>query len=97
MHAAIRRICLADPIRRGELARRMADTVLPEIQAIPGNSACYVVACDGAEIYLLALFDGQAEAEVGATRIDAWVHRHAAPLVDAKDAGSVVLGEVHVG
>ncbi len=92
MNAAIRRDRVADPVRRDEVAERVADALVPLFRQIEGVAAYYVIAAGDAEVISVAVVADREGAAAAARQMADWVARHVAPLVPGP--AEVALGEV---
>jgi hypothetical protein len=79
----VRRDRVADPVRRDEVAQRLADGLVPVVRQIAGCLACYVVAAEEGDVLSIAVFAGRTGAEAARREAAAWVARYVAPLVAA--------------
>jgi hypothetical protein len=97
MYAAIRRDCLADPLRRDEVAKRLHDGVLPVLREAAGCVAAYIVAAGDASIVCVALNSDMEGAVEAATRMATWVEGYLAELIvgPALVVVGLVLTESH--
>ena len=95
MYAMVRRDRVADPVRRDEVAQRIADGLVPVLRRIAGCVACYVVAAEDGDVLSVAVFAGRAGADASRREAAAWIERYVAPLL--AEPADVVSGTVWGG
>ena len=95
MHATIRRDRVAEPVRRDEVAQRLAEGLVPLLRHTAGFVAAYVVATEDAHVVCVARFADAVGAAEGARWAAKWDGRHVDVLVSGPP--EIHLGEVWEG
>ena len=73
MHATIRRYEGVDVTRLDEVVGKVNDTLIPELQKLPGFAGYYLVEGSGGVISSLGLFETSEQADASTMLVSKWI------------------------
>jgi hypothetical protein len=73
MHATIRRYEGVDVTRINDVVRKINETLVPELQKLPGFTGYYLVEASGGVISSLGLFESSEQAEESTKLVSKWI------------------------
>ena len=73
MHATIRRYEGVDQNRTDELSRKVSDTLVPQLNKLPGFKAYYLIDADNGVLSSFGIFENAAQADESTRVVASWV------------------------
>ena len=73
MHATIRRYEGVDVTRINDVVRKINETLVPELQKLPGFTGYYLVEASGGVISSLGLFESSEQADASTKLVSKWI------------------------